>query len=439
MASTINKPTHIRYFLRCLKTHLPTAYTSNDSQRMTLAFFVLCGLDLLGSVDSNITGSERVAYIDWIYRCQHPDGGFRGFTGADMGTETTEENQHWDPSNIAATYFALASLAILGDDMGRVKRKKCLSWLKRLQLSDGTFGEALGSEGEAHSGRDMRFCYCAAAIRWILAGGTGEEDEDIDVDGLVRFIKASQTYEGGFANGPFHEAHAGWTYCALGALSLLGKLQSSPNPSRPTQVWPSEDSVKQMLRWLVCLQTPVLQEEDSLNSHATEVMAGVELDNGAQQTKPVEATQVVSPEDPLIDGVGAEPLYDELRWAGLTGRCNKAADTCYTFWTGGSLAMLNSIHLLDQEALRRYLLEKTQHRIGGFGKLAGDVPGRGVNASSIVPSLSRLDIMHSCLGLAGLAGMGEPDLEPYDPSLCLSIKAKQRLERLPWRHGHQLS
>lgn len=191
MASTFNKSTHIRYFLRCLKTYLPTAYSSNDSQRMTLAFFVLCGLDLLDAVDTKTTEAERAAYADWVYRCQHPSGGFRGFTGGDMGEQRTEENQGWDPANIAATYFALASLAILGDDMARVKRIECLRWLRRLQLSDGTFGEAFGLGGEAHSGRDMRFCYCAAAIRWILNGGNGEE-EDIDVDGLVRFIEASQ-------------------------------------------------------------------------------------------------------------------------------------------------------------------------------------------------------------------------------------------------------
>ncbi|KAL9042726.1 MAG: hypothetical protein Q9180_000384 [Flavoplaca navasiana] len=419
MASEFNKSTHIRYFLRCLKTFLPTAYTSNDSQRMTLAFFVLCGIDLLGALDTNITADERAAYVDWIYACQHPHGGFRGFTGADLGEERKSDNEYWDPANIAATYFALASLAILGDDLTRVNRVPCLRWLKRLQLSDGTFGEALGRGGEAHGGRDMRFCYCAVIIRWILAGETRDE-EDIDVDGLVRFIEASQTYEGGFANGPFHEAHAGWTYCAIAALSILGKLPVPVKRHRPVQLWPSDESVERMLGWLVNLQTSLLQEEDLSMSDTTQAVAQLDIDNGAQQT-PVEATQVMSPDDPLTDGVGAEPLYDELQWAGLTGRCNKVADTCYTFWAGGSLSILDSIHLLDQQALRRYLLEKTQHRIGGFGKLPGDAP----------------DIMHSCLGLAGLAGMGEPDLMPYDPSSCLSIKAKQRLESLPWRQCRQ--
>ncbi len=191
MASTLNKPAHIRYHLRCLKTFLPNAYTSNDSHRMTLAFFTLCALDLLDALVTNNTDSERRDYIDWIYRCQHPDGGFRGFTGGDMGDHRTEENEHWDPANIAATYFALCSLAILGDDLTRVRRSECLSWLKRLQLQDGTFGDAFGSGGEVQGGSDMRFCYCAAAIRWILGGRTGEH-EDIDGDGMMRFFEASQ-------------------------------------------------------------------------------------------------------------------------------------------------------------------------------------------------------------------------------------------------------
>lgn len=192
MATELNKSAHVRYFLRCLKTHLPTAYTSNDSQRMTLAFFVLCALDLLDALQTNITESERVDYVNWIYSCQHPDGGFRGFTGGHVGAAGNAENRHWDPANIAATYFALANLAILDDDMGRINRRGCLNWLKRLQQDDGTFGEAIGLNGEVQGGRDTRFCYCAAAIRWILGGDRAEEEEDIDLDALLRFFEASQ-------------------------------------------------------------------------------------------------------------------------------------------------------------------------------------------------------------------------------------------------------
>ena len=39
------------------------------------------------------------------------------------------------------------------------------------------------------------------------------------------------------------------------------------------------------------------------------------------------------------------------------------------------LQMLNREHFQDFNAIRHYLLDKTQHVIGGFGKLPGDVPG----------------------------------------------------------------
>lgn len=193
MSSILKKSAHIRYHLRCLKTFLPAAYTSNDSQRMTLAFFTLCALDLLGALDTHTTEAERSAHAEWIYQCQHPDGGFRGFTGTDLGDRRTERNHHWDPANIAATYFALVSLAILGDDLARVEGSKCLTWLKRLQLQDGTFGEALSLGEEVQGGRDVRFCFCAAAIRWILGREAEAEAEgNIDVDRMMRFFEASQ-------------------------------------------------------------------------------------------------------------------------------------------------------------------------------------------------------------------------------------------------------
>lgn len=131
---------------------------------------------------------------------------------------------------------------------------------------------------------------------------------------------------------------AGWTYCAIAALSLLGKLPVPVKRRRPGQLWPSHESVERMLGWLVNLQTSLVQEENLSVSDTTEAVAQIDLDNGVQRT-PFEATQIISPDDPLTNGVGAEPLYDELQWAGLTGRCNKVADTCYTFWAGGSLSV----------------------------------------------------------------------------------------------------
>jgi geranylgeranyl transferase type-1 subunit beta len=227
--SIFNKAQHIKYWLRCLKTHLPTQYSSNDSQRTTLAFFTLSALDLLGVLHDRTSASERAEYTDWIYRCQHPDGGFRGFTGADVGRVRGDKNPgSWDPANLAATFFALAALTVMGDGLERVKKRECLVWLEMLQLNDGSFGEAVGEGGKIEGGGDIRYCYLAAAVRWILRVYeiTVEEKDgskDIDVSALVGFITSSQvsvdtligkffadgiqSYEGGIGQAPFHEAH----------------------------------------------------------------------------------------------------------------------------------------------------------------------------------------------------------------------------------------
>lgn len=159
---------------------------------MTLAFFTVSALDLLDTLETSTSADERAGYVDWIYRCQHSDGGFRGFTGTDLGPLKNAENVGWDPANLAATYFALAALVVLGDDLSRVKRRLCLQWLKALQLEDGKFGELRQEQGRVAGGRDARFGYCAASVRWMLKRG-GEREaissgEDIDVDALARSV-----------------------------------------------------------------------------------------------------------------------------------------------------------------------------------------------------------------------------------------------------------
>ena len=194
--STFHKAQHIKYWLRCLKTHLPTLYQSNDASRMTLAFFILSALDLLDALHTHTSREERESYVQWIYRCQHPKGGFRGFTGADVGPLQNEGNECWDPANLAASYFALAALTILGDNLEKVKVAECMTWLRQVQLEDGSFGEAKAKEGRIVGGRDVRFCYCAAAVRWILnhngASTAGDTENDIDVGNLERFILSLQ-------------------------------------------------------------------------------------------------------------------------------------------------------------------------------------------------------------------------------------------------------
>ena len=67
----------------------------------------------------------------------------------------------------------------------------------------------------------MRFVYCAASICTFIDSFDG-----IDTEKMVEYILKSQTYEGAFGQSPGLEAHGGSTYCALAALSMLGKLEN---------------------------------------------------------------------------------------------------------------------------------------------------------------------------------------------------------------------
>ncbi|KAI9757115.1 MAG: hypothetical protein M4579_003593 [Chaenotheca gracillima] len=410
-APTFEKDKHIRYWLRCLKTLLPTEYTSNDSNRILLGFFIVSALDLLSALTNRTSLKERESYIAWLYLCQHPQGGFRGFPATNFGPEhSTPENAHWDPANLPATYLALVSLVLLGDDLGKVKRKECLRWLRKLQREDGSFGETLGENDTIEGGNDTRFCHVAAGTRWVLRGhDEGGGEGDIDVEALVRFLQSLETYDHGFSNAPYSEAHAGLTYCTIGALSFLGHLPHGDSKQIDSKVPFPERTVF----WLVSRQIAFTEDGDDNDDDEEDEKPSVEHAVSYSGTSepcvapttdqvPSNVTQGgsiathIPTENPhsMAQAPPIEPPLDLA--AGFNGRCNKVADTCYSFWVGGSLAMLHRENLVSEERNRRFLLEKTQHAIGGFGKLPGDPP----------------DILHSFMGLAALSVLAP---QPSDP------------------------
>lgn len=386
---------------------LPDGYTSSDASQMFLAFTVVGALDLLDVLNPAnteadkkpvISAQERQNWIDWIYSCQVPDGeGFRGFTGTDLGERRRHDNEQWDPGNLPNTFFALVSLLVLGDDLGRVQRDQCLEWLARLQRPDGSFGEILGAEGKIEGGRDLRFCCCAAGIAYIFADPQKEDYKPpFNIDALIDYILNCQQYNAGFAESPLREPHSGLNYCAIGTLELLGRLPGV-HGNRASKM------LKQMgpcVRWLLERQTTVLYEETAED----------EEEEAQHETSSKEAA--LKGQDNMAVDEG-----DAIQIAGFNGRDNKIADTCYCFWNTGALEMLGSLHLADLQAVRRYLLEKAQHLIGGFAKGPDSPP----------------DVMHAYLGLAALSLFGEEGIKSLDPALCISRSAAANLQKVVWR------
>lgn len=136
---------------------------------------------------------------------------------------------------------------------------------------------------------------------------------------------------------------AGWTSCAVDAMSLLGEIRGPVGNRQTRSDWPSSESVDRLLGWLVSRQTSVLREEDHSVSGETEAEISSSIDD-VQPRSQDEAASVPESESTLCDRSGIEPSDDDVRFAGFTGRCNKAADTCYAFWAGGSLAVCSFFH-----------------------------------------------------------------------------------------------
>eukprot|EP00117_Sycon_ciliatum_P019351 scpid54811/ scgid17568/ Geranylgeranyl transferase type-1 subunit beta; Geranylgeranyl transferase type I subunit beta; Type I protein geranyl-geranyltransferase subunit beta len=432
---------HVKFFLRTLAL-IPQDHEKLDSTRVTLAYFALSALDLLGNLHKAYrSDTERQQLIDWIYSYQVlPDKdepssnfrqcGFRGSSANGVPFNTSQADQSdgcwYDCSHIAATYASLAMLVILGDDLSRVNRQAVLAGVGAQQLKDGSFS-ALMVESES----DLRFAYCACAICYML-----NDWSTIDRAGLLDFIRRSRSYEGAFGQGPGLECHGGSTFCAIAALSLLGDLKAPPPPPSSAPSFSSSPSSPSCLSSTSPSSSPCSSPSTAPASQqtattttttaATTTTPGVEgplqtlMENtrlAEGQTADCPAPSLALPSSSLFS---VQQVRQLQRWClqrqqtGYNGRPNKATDTCYSFWLGASLKLLNSLQLTDQRCVRSFVLSTQCSFVGGFGKWPSHHP----------------DPLHAYLGLAGLALMGEPGILPLHPALNISQRAYAHLQNL---------
>lgn len=209
-----------------------------------------------------------------------------------------------------------------------------------------------------------------------------------------------QTYDGGMAQGPNCESHAGHVYCAIAALCLLDRpLEGEPVPHASERLRQGIRDVPGLVRFLVSRQFAYLerQPEDILN------------DANFYDDQTTVDSELESENFRLPDLSSKAPV----RHVGFNGRCNKIADTCYCWWVAASLANLGQADLVHRPAARRFMLDKTQHFIGGFGKHAGSPP----------------DIQHTFFGVAALSVMGDPAMKPVDPALAVTTDTVRNIEK----------
>lgn len=211
-AERLDKARHVKYWQRCHSTYLPPPYTSADSTRLMWACFIFSAFDVL-SVP--VKDRDRATIRAWVLSLQHPDGGFCGSPNHAYAGQSASKGD----ANLAATFFALVLLAVAADGSDEcaaksafagVHRRKLLTWLRRLQREDGSFGQNLW-DGRPVGGQDTRHSYLASSIRWMLRGDVQKGDEawveDVDTEAMVAHIRRLQTYDGGLAEFSQQESH----------------------------------------------------------------------------------------------------------------------------------------------------------------------------------------------------------------------------------------
>lgn len=192
----LQRDKHIEYLSKGLR-HLGSAFSVLDANRPWLCYWIIHAIALLGeTIDDELEDNT----VDFLNRCQDPNGGFAGGPG--------------QMPHLATTYAAVNTLITLGGDkaLASINRDKLYGFMRRMKQPNGGF--RMHDEGEI----DVRACYTAISVASVL---------NILDDELIKnagdFILSCQTYEGGIAGEPGSEAHGGYTFCGLAALILIGE------------------------------------------------------------------------------------------------------------------------------------------------------------------------------------------------------------------------
>ncbi|KAL1117784.1 hypothetical protein AAG570_004099, partial [Ranatra chinensis] len=313
-------------------------------------------------------------------------------------------------SRLTIAFFAISGLDLLNalDDLDIAYKKNICEWIYRLQILPTAGGDKrkCGFQGSdtfivasqvgatscnpEYSAGHLAMTYTGLASLVIL----GDDLSRVNRQAIVKGVRALQQEDGSFcATLLGSENDMRFVYCAACVCYML-------------QDWSGMDMEKTISFIKKCMSYDYgLGQSPEVESHGGVTYCGVA------------ALMLMGK---LNEALTKKQLDGLRRWAifrqqpGFQGRANKPSDTCYSFWIGATLKMLDFFHLVNFTENRRYIITTQDSLIGGFSKWADSYP----------------DPMHTYLGLCGLSLMGEEGLQEINPALNMSSRAVKRLHKL---------
>ncbi|KAK8644239.1 hypothetical protein V6N13_123551 [Hibiscus sabdariffa] len=193
----LQRENHVDYLTNGLK-HLAPSFCVLDANRPWICYWILHSIALMDEfVDPELEDNT----IDFLSRCQDPNGGYGGGPG--------------QLPHLATTYAAVNSLVTLGGDkaLSSINREKLYLFMR--QMKDASGGFRMHDGGEI----DVRACYTAISVASLL----NILDDEL-VQNVGNYVLSCQTYEGGISGEPGSEAHGGYTFCGLATMILINEV-----------------------------------------------------------------------------------------------------------------------------------------------------------------------------------------------------------------------
>lgn len=360
---------HVNYLLNSLKkSSSGTPLDVTEAHRLSTLFFVVSGLDLLGALETRLTESDRRDIIEWIYsyqvdisRVKIPDYCNDYIEQSTVLNNTTNNNI----INRKAGHSGFRSTSMINSD---------------IPLDCGI----------------ISMTYCALATLVILGDNLERVDRRSIIDGIKHIQLADGSFKPSILGG---ESDMRLVYCAVAVSQLLND-------------WSGIDKEK-------CAK--FIKESLSYEG-AFAQCPGAEAHGGSTYCA-LASLKLMSK---LEETLSQEEIDKLIRWCmnrldqGFSGRPNKDQDTCYSFWIGACLIMLDKFKYIQQQNLLEFILSAQEER-GGLSK---------------VPAYYS-DPLHTYLGFAGLTFIDEElrktrrvHLLKLDPTLNISMRARDFLNRL---------
>uniref|UniRef100_A0A803QLV5 Protein farnesyltransferase subunit beta n=1 Tax=Cannabis sativa TaxID=3483 RepID=A0A803QLV5_CANSA len=219
-------------------------------------------------------------------------------------------------------YWILHSIALLGESLDSELERNTIDFLGRCQDQDGGFG---GGPGQM-----PHLATTYAAVNSLITVGGHEALSSINRSTLYMFLQRMKQPSGGFRMHDGGEIDVRACYTAISIASILNILD--------------DELVQNVGNYILSCQTYEggIGGEPNTEAHGGYTFCGLATMILINEVHRLDLSR-------LIDWL----VFRQGRECGFQGRTNKLVDGCYSFWQGGSFALLRRVgSFIDEQLVR---------------------------------------------------------------------------------------